>query len=883
MRKSRAPRDPNQPKRGPGRPRLNRTKEEQKALRNAKRKEAIARKNQESHSKTIHLQNFRIHEICDLRYPSDAPSWLSQTDEEKRLQRNAIHDRDHCYIVTATSSSADFAFYKIGPTRLPFASGFYAFDVEVERMPEDILPMDVSPRTLQKAQAGGARAVVSETLRIRPNPALSYPPTTLMLRDVMNASFPFDVASFEKRIQKLWTDIDFVSMDHFEEVMFERDRREHGENICDRTDGPDRGEAHVLRERCRWMLRESLLGPSDFFAMCRYFSPTTFVGATRRDMLAITRELVHPDQPERSALMLLYRLIRLDTVGGHFRNGRAMLDFIEDRVPDKRVRETLNAPAAWFDQLRQTYVKLVAAAFLFAGDMFPYATVQREQVEHVEYLVRMGFICVYEHLPSEHMKVAHAGAMLFLQKGTKPTAEDWVPPSSLGASPPAMIFPIAAIGLAQLTIEYHVKALASAYEYTRVHCLERALNGAIGRLNAPPYDGERSRLTPREIEFVRDVTHAFAGDPALYGSGGVLLERGLRSAFLQLDPDAPRPASFWEELCMLIEIDATHCKFTHEPYAARMRQRSDCNRAMVQLGCELLRYDIVIVDYPFAYSERKNGESRDFVDMARHAADVFVDPSNLASFDPYRRYAGRNRFVCISELEKWTLQQFKETLDMAFFDWTATDLVRGAKILWIIVDTHALDLGAVGVMDELARRTPSVRRISLRQRLVQESALAAVVAQTKLDALIENAMIGDYFIYTRIDCDTVTAEMLDGDDEVVLERVYEVPEFRLTALAQLQRADRRPMHAKVQLSAIHDLRQLYTYSCYVTGLMFLVGTPEMLRRICNASLGDLFLMSDGNDTEGQLRFVPRETESVWTSLRVPKGQVEPPPPAMFVY
>lgn len=314
---------------------------------------------------------------------------------------------------------------------------------------------------------------------------------------------------------------------------------------------------------------------------------------------------------------------------------------------------------------------------------------------------------------------------------------------------------------------------------------------------------------------------------------------------------------------MMIQVNATLCSTLRARYLDRIRSWRDrggeTRTHVARIGSELLRYGIVMIDVPFAYSERGTDRVRQFVAMAEAVSDEFIVPGERPG-DRFR-LRGQNRFACLSELEKWTLPQLKEFMDTALLEWQA----GGTRVLWVLYDQVALDLGCVTVLDDIATRAAvHVKRVSLRhgQLAPRVSGVSALETRVRLGQPTRDMFASEYLVHTDRDETRFEVETLDAEsDRVMLIRRYELPVVHLGQLALYQRHDERPRYARACLADLRDLRQVYTLSCYVSKLLFLVGSDDDLRRVCDASERDLVAVPGG-----EVRLLPARSGDLWSSL-----------------
>lgn len=464
---------PPKPKRPVGRPRLNRTPEEKKRMRREKR---LAQKNQIERARLypyVSLKGVRVHDIVD------GPQ-----------SRDTVHAHDHVYVVV---DQRDFSFYKIGPTRLPFASGYYAFSVEVARQSDD--HASGARQTLDRACRGAPRAVRAGTFRIA-SPVPPWPATVGLLTDVMRASFPHDTAEFERSVGGAP-----------DAIVEDWDQLDRQLSVA--------GASRCTRERCAMMLRECLLGAERFFDLCRYFSPGDLIRSPNHARMLADTGLPPKSRAERNALLVLYKFLR-----GGIRDGAAFLAFLGERVQDPRVDDALGlsplATARWFDRLRSVYVEASLGPFESLGNPFPACDpTSAGDAECIEYLQARDIVRVG---PAPGFDAIHP------VKWVEDSGSDAASPSSYqtGGRGGGVVCPVAAVCLAQKVIESVVVLLSRAFEAEVVAALDRdyrrphrsldwcpcATTGRRGRASRRPSDCSCARLHARTPTTPRSTARA---------------------------------------------------------------------------------------------------------------------------------------------------------------------------------------------------------------------------------------------------------------------------------------------------------------------------------------------------------------------------------------
>jgi hypothetical protein len=373
-----------------------------------------------------------------------------------------------------------FRYYKIGPVILPVVSPHYVFNLTVERRRSDSKYTSAQWNDVKRALNELPRSVYMDTFSIdRERSFEVWPPTAGFLVRIMRRcdyesgalmqkhllegklldhrvkKIPLDRSGSAGRIQeardrtpRVDSQTTIESFEQLEHLLFGYAREAHGFDPVD-----PRGETplHVLYEQCVWLFREYFLGEAYFLAF-RYFHALDLVGQTPGRIRAIIPDMLEEqhERPKRAASLILNKFLRPDRVGPKFRDGEALLRFINDHVNNEQVLElllpefaelaafgakrsagkssslvtispprpgTLSGPltrsdppfvvrnpssfdaiAAWYNNLRKLYADVVAGPFSITGDLFPASTVQPEHVEYMEFLIARGFVEVYRNL-----------------------------------------------------------------------------------------------------------------------------------------------------------------------------------------------------------------------------------------------------------------------------------------------------------------------------------------------------------------------------------------------------------------------------------------------------------------------------------------------------
>lgn len=795
-----------------------------------------------------------------------------------------------------------------------------------------------------------------------------------------------DLRRSTEGIEQVNTTTVVCDMAHLERLLFRYHLEKHGKYSID-----TKHDLLSTREMCYWAFREYFLGPR-YFTFCQYFRPIYLVNLTPEALTTILPELKLDQEsvdPDVVCSMVLQKFLRPDVNGGRFESGISLVRFINDHLQSEDVLRLILPPfadvksfgkarkqqeasattgfyhqtlfgvrqettcrrdptslddvALWYDTLRVVYLALVIRRYVENGDLFPSATIQPEDVEYAEFLIKTRFIVVYPHIATmmtaarymqEHIALTKAqfegasGTSLAFADTVRPVLKVKEPktvarqlapiPGAMGASSMFSIYPRMAALLAQTVIEGVFSTILSTYEVRVTEAVDKIVQlvyresagKIILRNQKDDYDEvEADSVHKQQVsEFLDQVSEAF--HPLdLFGRNASLVTQPLERFLNQIHPSTDfLGTEYWSSLASrLVSLPQVIQSTCHGAcFQPRIRdwrrnlRNSDNLSSVRQTALSLLHYPIVLIDYPFSYAEHKIADP-DLLTLASELADYRFAPDDSSVlewltfesrlFSPLR---SENRFVCIKQLEQWTLQQFKETLNTAFFNWRAHDMISGTGVLWIFVDLHALDLGCVSVLEEFCRERSHIKHISLREtiRVPHSSALENLAARISTEQLAKQSE-EDYFILLR-ECDDETIEIeayetdpVTGEDRLVSTSQHPLPTLSIESITELRTSDDHSFHppyAKVYLNTIRDWRQLYTLTCYVSTKMILVGTRAMLDRIFETSLEDQhftpvttelihstseqqleLVQKDG--VVGRLRYAPTTTMDIWSSVR----------------
>lgn len=974
----------------------------------------------------------------------------------------------------------DFRYYKVGPVVLPFVSNHYVFDIEIQRRPDDYKIKDEAWNSLKRAIHEPARPPVPGSFKLNVEKSFPvWPPTAGFLVRIFKANFHDNTTILTKNLLdnklldyklkvlpknhggyyrerdqvesstvKVSNNTVIHTMERFDALTFAYARYRFHPGVTDCTEG-EYLSYHLLQERCVWLFREYFLGP-EYFEMCKFFHPIDLVNQSRDRLLAIVPDMLKGGSARRVSNLILNKFLRPDMIGCKFRDGGALVRFVDERVENEEVLENILPPwadpeafgknpetrdkknksseasamsrcaasdlfagllttrlpdviirnpssrealATWYDQLRKVYSHMVALPFAGLGELFPSVTIQREEVEYVEFMVMKEFISIFPNLQEvshsirlvqKHLdfiqrvpssisqsgtpdfeaskkhsisRLLHTNCDSYFNDDTSYEGQDifgssdnsnlsgrlysntrpfFVAPSAVGARAPVIVYPKMAAELAQNVMESVLDLFVCRYEKMLCEEVKSKVTSMCKEILMQDAPQPREELTVEETQFI-DYIRSALGNDGRYGQNAELIIDPLIEILLTKTPDytmrypseearilarcwppmwGPKPPEDTGFSIMTRKLVSLQQEGISYGFGVRVRidqaqrQFGIDDPWTLQLGKELSHYPVVLVDYPFSYAESKRS-GPDLLDLARTIADYNLSVEDVHLLDYfthdsrlYKRLDSPHRIVCLREVEKWTLQQLKEVLQTCFYDWKRSSMISGDGVLWVFADFNALDVGCLSLLENFARDKPHVKRISLRERIVESSGMSNLATQIKLHEALDDKPEFSYLICSKTDDETLTKEWYVEDPITKQEKLYAyedvpVPSISLDSLHLYRNPEARPKYARVQLSSIADWRQLYTLTCYVTDALILVGTESMLQRIYNTSGQDFYLLpevlinkvvapqkplkyddlveavvtstssSEKKSSSGRIRFAPSVISDIWTSLRAP--------------